>query len=54
MTTAYIAVEARQLEDNSSSWDWCSEIQGLTTTTVYTRSGGGTAKAIHFIVIGKG
>lgn len=53
MTTAYVAVEARRLSDSSGSWDWCSEIQGLNTTTVYTRSGGGTADCIYFIVIGK-
>ena len=46
----YGAVEARQ--HNSNSWDYCSDITGLTNTSITTRSGGGTGTCVHWIAYG--
>ena len=50
-STVYGAVEARQ--HSSNSWDYCSDITGLTTSSITTRSGGGTGTYVYWFVLGK-
>lgn len=47
-----MASESRH-KQSTSSMDYCSDIQTISTTSMQTKSGGGIATMMYLLIIGK-